>query len=257
MSELIRIFFDGGSRGNPGPASGAAYSPDKGGISLSIFLPHASNNEAEYHGLLLAIRIAKEHGFQNVRFLGDSKLVVCQVTGEWKVKSEALSELHAQAVAQLKSLPRWRIDWIPREENSEADRVANQAMDDAMGIVHFEDEDEIENPPKRDDIIALNLLGSKADFKALRSLKVGGMDEYSKASPEVLKTLISRYEAYFPQFVARVKATPSAKDLAPKDQEKLAINALRWVARGLKKELAIKKILMDHETAIMMKDKRR
>lgn len=258
MTDLVTIYFDGGSRGNPGPAAGAAYSDASGGLTKTHFLPHATNNEAEYWGLILAARIAKENGFQNVLFKGDSKLVVCQVTGEWKVKSAPLGELLALAHAELKSLSRWRIMWIAREENSQADRLANTAMDSSMGIVEVpEEEAELLRENIRPDIAALNQLGKKAGFSDLRKLRVGGMDEYSKASREVLKVLIPSFEGLELAFLARVKADPAAKTLGDVEAQKLTIAALRWVARGLKGELAIRKVLIDHESALKMREAKR
>lgn len=258
MTELVTIFFDGGSRGNPGPAAGAAHTVANGGLTKTHFLAHATNNEAEYWGLILAARIAKENGFQNVLFKGDSKLVVSQLTGEWKVKSEVLGGLLAEAKREIASLPRWRIEWIPREENGLADRAANEAMDSSMGIVEVpEDEAELLRENIRPDIAALNALGKKAGFSDLRKLKVGGMDEYSKANREVLTVLIPSFALLESSFLARVKADPAAKKLGDLEAQKLVMGALRWVARGLKGELAIRKVLIDHENAMKMRDAKR
>lgn len=257
MSVEVRIYFDGGSRGNPGPAAGAAYADADGGVETSIYLPHATNNEAEYHGFLLAVNLAKENEYKNVLFLGDSQLVVSQVKGEWKVKSEVLAQLLARAKVGLKSLPSWRIEWIARAENSIADRLANQAMDDGLGIMPFSDEwDMPETNPIRPDIQRLNGLGKKAEFKDIRGLKVGGMDEFSKMSETELSDRIKDLPKLKTAFQERLKVDPVSRGLDTRDQDKLAMNALRWVARGLKSDLAIKKILIDHETAQKFRDKK-
>ena len=257
MTDLVTISFDGGSRGNPGPAAGAAYTIAKGGLSKSQFLPHATNNEAEYRGLLMAIAIAKENDFQNVLFLGDSKLVVSQVSGEWKAKNPTMSELLSQVHAQIKSIPRWRISWIARAENADADRIANEAMDANLGIDAIPDRvEEEEREGLRPDIQKLNALGAKAGFNDLRRLKVGGMDEYSRSSIDVLKVLLSDYEQLEASFHSRLNADPGTKSMELVSKGKLVVNALRWTARGLKAELAIKKIIIDHETAMKMRNKK-
>ena len=257
MTDLVTINFDGGSRGNPGPAAGAAYTSAKGGLSKSQFLPHATNNEAEYRGLLMAIALAKENDFQNVLFLGDSKLVVSQVTGEWKAKHPGMSELLSQVHAQIKSIPRWRISWIARAENAEADRVANEAMDQKLGIVSIPELLEVEERTGlRPDIKKLNDLGAKAGFNDLRRLKVGGMDEYSRSSVDVLKVLLADFHQLEASFLSRLNADPVTKSTSIEAKGKLVINALRWTARGLKADLAIKKIIIDHETGMKMRDKK-
>ncbi|RZA13424.1 MAG: ribonuclease HI family protein [Proteobacteria bacterium] len=257
MSEVVTIYFDGGSRGNPGPASSAAFTAAKGGLQKSLFMPHATNNEAEYRGLILAARLAKEQGFENVRFLGDSQLVVSQVLGEWKVKSPAMGELLAQVHAELKPLPRWTLQWIPRAENAEADRVANETMDEHMGIVAIPIATEEEREGVRPDISRVNALGSKVGFNDLRQLKVGGLDEFSKCNLEVLAELVPNFVVVQAAFHSRVIADPNTKTLDDTAKNKLVINALRWTARGLKGEFAIRKVLIDNETSMKMRDKRK
>jgi len=131
----VKIYFDGGSRGNPGPAAGAAYAEFDGGRERSCFIASATNNEAEYRGLLMGIELAKELKLTHVTFLGDSKLVVMQVSGQWKAKHPMMNELKGLVLQELKGIPQWQIDWVRREFNSEADRVANQTMDKHQGIV--------------------------------------------------------------------------------------------------------------------------
>src|SRR4051812_11625517 len=113
--DLVKIYFDGGSRGNPGPAAGAAYMDWEGGKERVCFIPSATNNEAEYRGLLMAIELAKEFKVPRVKFLGDSKLVVMQVTGEWQAKHEKMQELRQDVLEELSSIRHWQIEWIPRE----------------------------------------------------------------------------------------------------------------------------------------------
>jgi ribonuclease HI len=256
MDDVVTIYFDGGSRGNPGPASGAAFTEAKGGLAKSLYLPRATNNEAEYHGLILATHLAKEHDFQNVRFLGDSQLVVNQVLGEWKAKSPIMSELLAKVHAELRQLPKWMIKWIPRAENAHADRVANETMDDHMGIIPILLANDPSSDTVRPDISRINSLGSKAGFDDLRRLKVGGRDEFSKYQLSALAERVPNFLILQAAFIKRVEEDPNTRGLDIIAKDKLVVNALRWAARGLTGELAIRKVLIDHETAIRMKGKR-
>src|SRR4051812_8781843 len=136
MSRKLIVEADGGSRGNPGPAGFGAVVRDaetgEGLRSVARALGTATNNVAEYEGLLAGLRAACEldpHADVEVRM--DSKLVVEQMSGNWKVKHEGLRPLASEAAALVRSLGKVRFSWIPREQNRAADRLANEAMDDA------------------------------------------------------------------------------------------------------------------------------
>lgn len=130
---LFKIQFDGGSRGNPGIAGSGCvlYDPCEKRVvaTESAFLPHATNNVAEYTALLIGLRLAARHGVNDLMIEGDSKLVVEQVKGAWKVNHPALASLHRQIREVLERFRYVTIRHIPRAENSAADRVANAAMD--------------------------------------------------------------------------------------------------------------------------------
>ena len=85
---------------------------------------------AEYRALLLGIALAKELGADEVEFVGDSKLIVEQVKGNWKVKQEHLRPLHTKARDALRDLPKWSIRHVKRDENTRADELLNEALDD-------------------------------------------------------------------------------------------------------------------------------
>jgi ribonuclease HI len=85
---------------------------------------------AEYRALLLGIALAKELGADEVEFVGDSKLIVEQVKGNWKVKQEHLRPLHTKAKDALRDLPKWSIRHVKRDENARADELLNEALDD-------------------------------------------------------------------------------------------------------------------------------
>ena len=125
--------IDGGSRGNPGPASyGVVIRDPKGEViaRLKKFIGKATNNVAEYFGLIAALDYADTHGIRALRILSDSELLVKQMRGQYKVKSEDLRPLFERARKMSQSLESFRIEHIYREQNSEADALANQAMDE-------------------------------------------------------------------------------------------------------------------------------
>ena len=126
---------DGGSRGNPGPAGyGAVVRDAVTGQVLAeraAGIGTATNNVAEYGGLIAGLRACLELDPSEVEVRMDSKLVVEQMSGRWKVKHESMKPLAAEAAGLLRQLPRVRFTWIPRERNKHADRLANEAMDAA------------------------------------------------------------------------------------------------------------------------------
>jgi ribonuclease HI len=129
------FWIDGGSRGNPGPAGYGVRIEDVAGQlvdELYASIGVATNNVAEYNGLLAALRYALDHGQQNVTIRSDSLLLVCQMKGEYRVKNAGLKTLHAEATRLASRLGRVRFVHVRREENAEADRLANQAMDEGQ-----------------------------------------------------------------------------------------------------------------------------
>jgi ribonuclease HI len=91
----------------------------------------ATNNVAEYRALLLGIELAKELGADDVEFVGDSKLIVEQIKGAYKVKQEHLRPLHTKAKDALRELPNWSIRHVKRDANERADELLNEALDSA------------------------------------------------------------------------------------------------------------------------------
>jgi ribonuclease HI len=132
--ERLVVNFDGGSRGNPGPAAIAAVAIDGADTVLlerGETIGVATNNVAEYRALLLAVELVKELGASQAEFIGDSKLIVEQVKGNWKVKDLNLRPLRAQAVEALAGLDGWSIRNVPREQNIAADALVNATLDAA------------------------------------------------------------------------------------------------------------------------------
>ena len=131
----VLIEVDGGSRGNPGPAGFGAvvWSEDHATVlaEQKQAIGVTTNNVAEYRGLIAGLEEARRLGAGEVAVAMDSKLVVEQMTGRWKVKHPGMAELHQQARALASTFDSVSYRWIPREQNAHADRLANEAMDAA------------------------------------------------------------------------------------------------------------------------------
>jgi ribonuclease HI len=126
------VNVDGGARGNPGPAAVGVVVRSGGGEVLEEHgerIGTATNNVAEYRALLAGIERAAALGASELELIGDSELIVRQVKGEYKVKDATLRELHAEVVRALQRFERWSIAHVRREENAEADRLVNMALD--------------------------------------------------------------------------------------------------------------------------------
>jgi ribonuclease HI len=124
---------DGGSRGNPGPAGyGVHIERDDGTIvELKGTLDVATNNVAEYNGLLAALRWAVEQGVKTLHVRADSELMVKQMKGVYRVKNPGLQPLYEQARSLARQLGKVSFEHVRREFNKDADRLANEAMDEA------------------------------------------------------------------------------------------------------------------------------
>jgi ribonuclease HI len=128
------VHVDGGARRNPGPAAAAAVisTPDGEVIDEAHeFLGVATNNVAEYRGLLLGLERARALGADEVEVINDSELVAKQVNGVYKVKHPDMRPLHAKVTETLRSFRRWTVRSVPRADNVGADALVNQALDAA------------------------------------------------------------------------------------------------------------------------------
>jgi len=131
---MIVAYTDGGARGNPGPAGYGVRIEDADGTLLAELhqpLGIATNNAAEYCGLIAALDYLLEHGHRAARIRSDSELLVKQMGGEYRVKNEGLKPLWTEARALVARLDRVIIEHVRRGDNKEADRLANLAMDEA------------------------------------------------------------------------------------------------------------------------------
>lgn len=133
MSAFV-VNIDGGARGNPGPAGWGVVVQDEAGAVIEELMgamPHATNNVAEYSGLLAALEWCVERGAATLTVRSDSLLLVQQMKGVYKVKSEGLMPLHGRARLLVHKIGRVTFEHVRREANAEADRLANLAMDQA------------------------------------------------------------------------------------------------------------------------------
>lgn len=127
---------DGGARGNPGPAGYGVVIQDQSGhkvAHLSEYLGHQTNNFAEYQGLIAALEYALQNGPKALKLISDSELLVRQIKGIYKVKNAMLQDLHGRAKELIAQLDWFSIGHALREQNTDADRLANEAMDKGMG----------------------------------------------------------------------------------------------------------------------------
>jgi ribonuclease HI len=230
-AETWSLTFDGGSIGNPGPSAGAAVlvRPDGAERRASLFLAHATNNQAEYAGLLCGLRLARELGVERLRVRGDSKLVVCQFTGEWRAKDASMQASLAAAKDLGKFFVALEIGWIPREENAEADLEVRRCLD-----AH----------------VPQSVL-AQASFQELAKRKVGGQDKFTRMKREALLEFLGD------DADAALAAIATALADIPNDRDKLALTALRWAARGLPPVQAVQKVLVDLQISRQAAKRRR
>lgn len=131
-----RANIDGAARGNPGPASyGVVIRDGRGELvaKLKKYIGRMTNNVAEYYGLIAALDYAETHGIRALRVESDSELMVKQMQGQYKVKSEDLRPLFERAKKMSQGFESFRIDHVYREQNREADALANEALDETSG----------------------------------------------------------------------------------------------------------------------------
>ena len=128
------LFTDAGARGNPGPAGIGVVLKDESGEVIGEIargIGVTTNNVAEYKALIAGLELALDKGVTDIEVYMDSKLVVFQVKGEWKIKNNALRPLAVRARHLIDRFDDWTLSHVGREENSDADKLANQGMDAA------------------------------------------------------------------------------------------------------------------------------
>ena len=128
VTEAATIHFDGGGQ-SPGPVTAACtVELSDGSFDNDVKrFDQGTHNTAEWHALILGLRVALKHGERHVVVKGDSMLVVKQINREWKTKNEALRSLLAQAEELLAQFETWRVEWIPRKENRRTDELGRSS----------------------------------------------------------------------------------------------------------------------------------
>lgn len=137
LQDRITIYTDGASRGNPGPSAGAFVLADEKGRVIegkAFFLGETTNNVAEYTGMARALDAAKKLEAKSLQIFSDSELMVRQINGQYKVKSDKLKDLFAECMAILSGFESWQIKHIRRDKNQQADELANKAIDAKTNI---------------------------------------------------------------------------------------------------------------------------
>ena len=129
---LLTVSCDGAARGNPGPAAiGVQITDAEGAVLAEIAegLGETTNNVAEYTAVIEGLKRAAELGASQVLLRSDSQLLINQITGRYRVKTAHLVPLHREVLAQAKRFERIRFEHVPRERNTEPDRLANEGVD--------------------------------------------------------------------------------------------------------------------------------
>jgi ribonuclease HI len=218
--ELV-VHVDGGSRGNPGPAAAAAVVSTREGKVLdeaSVTLGRATNNVAEYRGLLLGLERARELGATEVEVVNDSELVAKQVNGEYKVKSPEMAALHAQALQALDRFDGWSVRSVPRAQNAAADALVNRALDGAAADAP-QDGTEYAGYLRIDELLRLQ------------------QPLTPEAHDELLFIIVHQsYELWFKLILHELR----------KAREELEIGRPQGAIRPLKRTVAIERLLLDH-----------
>ncbi|MCZ6778264.1 MAG: ribonuclease HI family protein [Acidobacteriota bacterium] len=127
----VKIFIDGGARGNPGPSGYGVYVVASDGTHLGSYFGYLgvqTNNVAEYHALLAALEHAGHSGWQRLWIGSDSELLVKQFRGEYRVKNEGLKRLYDRCRELARHFEEVSVGYLPRKRNAEADALANRAM---------------------------------------------------------------------------------------------------------------------------------
>jgi ribonuclease HI len=204
------LYFDGGSRGNPGLSAGGAYlvveykGLDKIHREIhkeGLLIENATNNEAEYTGLIVGLQKALELGVTNLKVFGDSQLIINHVKGSWTCRQPHLQELLNQVKLLVKQFDEIDLEWIPRSGNKKADEICNRLMDEYSGLVP-EPIVEVEltepkQPSNKLHRLVLRMLNKKQrSFKDMANLKVNGKDEFSYKKLSELSEMLTKDELF-------------------------------------------------------------
>jgi ribonuclease HI len=227
----VVVHVDGGARGNPGPAAAAAVVSDPGGRVLdeaAVTLGHATNNVAEYRGLLLGLERAEALGATEVEVINDSELIAKQVNGEYKVKHADLVPLHARARASLEAFERWSIRSVPRAQNAAADALVNRALDG------LQDAPTATAPERADDEPALVSL-HRADepwFELMLHELTAARDELAAGRPHAAAPRLRRVVAIWRLLIAQLEVleTLGPQRAPASGARSRGLGAIEWIS---------------------------
>ncbi|WP_406657098.1 ribonuclease HI family protein [Methanolobus sp. ZRKC2] len=246
---MDQLNFDGSCDPNPGGRMGFGWiirwerkKTSTEGSKEKKRSPSNTNNVAEYTALKEGILNYLDLGGKGpLQICGDSKLVINQMEGKWKIKNQNLAEIHSQiAIIIKKNSLNVKYKWVPRSENSDADRLAmpdskQQAMQQAMPVTRKVIADTNTAPVSPQLRVRINELNTHPSpgFKSFAQMKVGGLDSFSRIRIEKLRKL----------------AGIEAANLAKKEfaEETHQASVLRWMLRGLAADLAVRKVKVDAE----------
>lgn len=241
-SNWATVYFDGGAEPNPGPAAGAAVLdlPSGESVSVTVDLGVATNNIAEYSGCIAGLKKALELEFFCVMVRGDSQLVIKQLQGEYAVKAANLQPFYLEARQLLVQFESYRLEWIPRSQNSRADAAAGLVL--AAGrapVVTLPDDLPMSLPVEslKGKIERLIRQGNKASFKDFLALK-SGRDQFSLLRGEALVDVVP---------VEVREAIASQLNLG--EESEFVAKTYRWWLRGLPVSQALRKVRVDAEVA--------
>lgn len=255
------INTDGACTGNPG-AMGIGgvihqHYPDEKTITFSEPAGTGTNNEAEYLAVIKAMEMALElHPDAAVVVRSDSQLIINQINGIYRIKHPHLARLYSKTKALAGQFPvKVEFQWVPREQNKQADALASkaagmpQAVSKENQIITWQtnylpEDAQIEqlpqvNPDCRRELARLINLGDRAKFGDFTRLKTGGLDKYSKAGVDILTEYAT--QRFGPDAVRWLQEATGGFG------EAYGKTTLRWVARGLPPDMALKKVSVDLE----------
>lgn len=236
MPDKIIAYIDGGSRGNPGPAAAAIVLSDASGTQLeakAFFLGRATNNVAEYTGLVKALEAAAQIGSEQLSVFSDSELLVRQINGQYRVKSEHLRPLFQQAMSLLGRFKSWNIQHIIRDKNKQADSLVNQALDAGHDI-----EGKRKSTTPKEKPIRLGVLISGGGTTLMNMLKHIEQDSLNAEVAVVIssRTTVTGVEkaknAGLDVKIVRTKDYPGVDEFSNRIEEELVIAQVDLVVQG-------------------------
>lgn len=256
----VVINTDGACAGNPGSMGigGVIHQkyPEEKTLTFSEPAGRGSNNEAEYLAVIKALELAIPLQPESVLVRSDSQLVIYQIAGAYRINFPHLAKLYSKVQNLVRQFPgKVEFAWVPREQNKQADALASKAAGMPQAVIkedkiitwqgnYLPDKEKVEklppvNPDCQREINRLINLGERAKFQDFAKLKTGGLDGYSKAS-------VGKLSEYA---VARFgdESARWLKEATGNLEGEYGKSALRWVARGLPPDAALKKVSVDME----------